>query len=104
MNKGESWLLSPAGAPAEASGLSSISIGRGLLVDAVSSCFLTAGLLCPIEELDKTLRTLPRLTGFLTGVVCDFLAVVLELSKAAAGRQLCFTMSRGLTWKRFSFK
>ena len=38
------------------------------------------------------------------GVVWDFLAVVLELSRAAAGRQLCFTMSRNLTWKQCSFE
>lgn len=68
-NKGESLLLPRRGAPAEeASGLSLISIGRDLLVDEIGTCSLVAGLLCPIEELDKTLRTLPRFAGIRTGV------------------------------------
>jgi hypothetical protein len=48
------------------------------LVDAVGSCSLTTGLLCPIEELDTTLLSFPRFTGFLTGVVWDFLVVLLK--------------------------
>ena len=89
-------MLSPAGAPVEASGLSLISIGRGVLVDAVGSCSLTAGLLFPIEELDTTRRSLPGFAGFLTGVVCDFLAVLLEFWRSAAGCQSYFNILQNL--------
>ena len=84
MNTGEVSFLSPASAPAGASGLSLISIGRGVSVDAVGSCFRLTGLLCPIDELDKTMRALPSLAGFLAGIACDFLVVLLEFWRSAA--------------------
>jgi hypothetical protein len=61
------------GAPAEVvSGLSSISSGRKRLSP------FAAEVLCAKEELDKTLRILPRSAGALTGVAGNLRALLLD--------------------------
>jgi hypothetical protein len=80
-------LSAPAG---EASGLSLISVNRGVVVDTASGLSLVAGVLCPTGELDKTLRTLPRCAGFLMGVACVVLVLLLKPGSSAAERQLWF--------------
>jgi len=61
------------------SGLSSISMGlEGLLGVAARRSPFAAGELCAKEELDRTLRILPRFVGALTGVDFNLLALLLD--------------------------
>jgi hypothetical protein len=66
-------------APAEAfSGLSSISRGRKLFLGVATRSPFAAGELCAKEELGKTLGTLPRFAGALTGVAGNLRALPLD--------------------------
>lgn len=60
------------------SGLSSISRGLKWLPGVATRFSFAAGELCAKEELDKTLRTLPRPAGALTGVAGNLRALLLD--------------------------